>query len=366
MHPASARLLALWQQPLRALTLAPADWSAVLGAARRARCAGHLMVRLREAGLIPHLPEPVRGQFESVSVLVAERAAQLDRELEALAEALAPLAGEVLLLKGAAYQAQGLALAAGRIAGDVDLLVPRPRLARAETLLLGAGWMAQRLDGYDERYYREWSHELPPLRHPARSVEVDLHHALTPALAGGGIDEAAVLARAVPLGAFRVPDPRDQVLHCAVHAFKDTELDGRLRELMDFDLLVRAHGGPDPAGFSDALIERAIEIGGAPALRWAARYATAWLATPVAGLVEPPGLAARRERRRQWAVPVWRAWWMDRLMGAANLPGAVSRPAMPAQFARLLLQARYHRLRMPPARLLAHLAHKSGAHLRLR
>jgi hypothetical protein len=366
MHPASARLLALWQQPLRALTLAPADWSAVLGAARRARCAGHLMVRLREAGVIDRLPAPVRGQFDSVAVLVAERAAQLQRELDALAEALAPLTGEVLLLKGAAYQAQGLALAAGRIAGDVDLLVPRARLARAESLLLGAGWMAQRLDGYDERYYREWSHELPPLRHPARSLEVDLHHALTPALAGGGIDAAAVLAQSLPLGAFRVADPRDQVVHCAVHAFKDTELDGRLRELMDFDLLVRAHGGADPVAFSAALIARAIEIGGAPALRWAARYATAWLGTPVAALAEPPGLAARRLQRQQWAVPAWRAWWMDRLMAASNLPGAFSRPAAPAQLARLVLQARYHRLRMPPLRLLAHLAHKSGARLRLR
>ena len=366
MHPATAALLALWQQPLRALTLEPAAWSAVLGAARRARCAGHLMVRLREAGVIDRLPAPVRGQFESVSVLVAERAAQLRRELEALGEALAPLGGEVLLLKGAAYQAQGLPLAAGRIAGDVDLLVTRARLPRAESLLLGAGWMAQRLDGYDERYYREWSHELPPLRHPARSLEVDLHHALTPALAGGGLDEAAVLAQARRLEAFLVADPRDQVLHCAVHAFKDTELDGRLRELMDFDLLVRAHGGADPVAFSAALIERALEIGGASPLRWAARYATAWLGTPVAALAQPPGLAARRVQRRRWAVPSWRAWWMDRLMGASNLPGAISRPAAPAQLARLLLQARYHRLRMPPARLLAHLAHKSGARLRLR
>lgn len=360
MHPATAALLDAWRWPRLAAQAPAARWTTILGAARRARCAGHLAVRLAGAGVLDGLPAPVRGQFESAAVLLAQRRHLLRREITALERALEPLAGQVLLLKGAAYERAGLALAGGRMAGDVDLLVPARLLGDAEALLRGCGWAAPPLDPYDERYYREWSHELPPMRHPVRGFEVDLHHALTPALGGGSVDIEPVLARARPDGGFLLPDPADMVAHCALHAFKDTELDGRLRELMDFDLLVRELGAADPVTFSAVLLERADALG-APAgraLRWAARYATAWLGTPVGEGALPAALAARRRARRAWAPPPVRAWAMDALVGAAMLPGAVQAPALAQRLARLALLARYHVGRMPLRLLLPHLARK--------
>lgn len=360
MHPASAALLEAWRSPGAAAQAPAARWSTILGAARRARCAGHLAVRLAGAGVVDRLPAAVRGQFESAAVLLAQRRHLLRREIAALERALEPLAGQVLLLKGAAYERAGLALAGGRMAGDVDLLVPARLLGDAEALLRDRGWVAQPLDPYDERYYREWSHELPPMCDPARGFEVDLHHALTPALAGGAVDTASVLARARADGGFLLPDPVDLVAHCALHAFKDTELDGRLRELMDFDLLVREFGGADPVAFSALLLERADALG-APAgraVRWAARYAAAWLGTPVGEGALPAVLAARRRARRAWAPPPARAWAMDALVGAAMLPGAVQAPGMAQRLARLALLTRYHLGRMPLRLLLPHLARK--------
>ena len=50
----------------------------------------------------------------------------------------------------------------------------------AEQLLLHAGWSHMKADEYDQHYYREWMHELPPLQHKERGTVVDLHHGILP------------------------------------------------------------------------------------------------------------------------------------------------------------------------------------------
>jgi hypothetical protein len=365
MHPATLALLQAWRSPLAAASIPPAHWSTILGAARRARCAGHLAVRLGRAGVLADLPAPVRDQFASVAVVVAQRRHALRVQTAALERALAPLGEAVMLLKGAAYERAGLALAEARLPGDVDLLVSPEALDRAEALLRAGGWAAQPLDPYDERYYRAWSHELPPLRHPEGELEVDLHHALTPALGGDGVDTPAVFALARAAGGLCLPDGLDLAVHSALHAFKDTELDGRLRELMDFDLLVRELGAADPMAFSAALLARADALG-APAgraLRWAARYACAWLETPVAGHALPGESVARRRASRAWSLPALRSWAMDTLVPAAMLPGPAQAPSPAQRAARLALTVRYHLGRMPLRLLLPHLLHKARRRL---
>lgn len=365
MHPATKALLQAWRSPHDAAAMPPARWSMILGAARRARCAGHLAVRLERAGVLADLPAPVRDQFASVAVIVAQRRHALRVHTAALERTLAPLVGAVMLLKGAAYERAGLALAQARLPGDVDLLVPPEVIDRAEALLRAAGWTTQPLDPYDERYYRAWSHELPPLRHPEGDLELDLHHALTPALDGASVDAPAVFALARAAGGLLVPDGLDLVVHAALHAFKDTELDGRVRELMDVDLLVRELGAADPVGFSAALLERADALG-APAgraLRWAARYACAWLDTPMASRALPRDPAARRRAGRAWSLPPLRVWAMDALMPAAMLPGATQAPSPAQRAARLGLTVRYHLGRMPLRLLLPHLLHKARRRL---
>ena len=79
-------------------------------------------------------------------------------------------------MKGCAYLLAGLPHAEGRQFADVDLLVPESRLGEVEARLRDNGWQTAELTPYDERYYREWTHELPPLTHAERDVEVDLHH----------------------------------------------------------------------------------------------------------------------------------------------------------------------------------------------
>ncbi len=375
MHPATRALLDLYRDPARAAQLSGADWPALFGAMRRGRCMGPLGVRLRQAGVMASLPAPVQGQFETALMTAADRRHLLRWELAELARALAPLGAPVVALKGAAYELQGLPMAQGRTPADVDLLVARDQLVRAETLLKGAGWCAEPMDDYDERYYREWSHEIAPLRHPARRIEVDLHHAVTPSLKGAGVDTERLLAQARACGAFQVLAPADQVIHCALHTFKDSDLGGRLREVMDFDQLVRAFGADDAPAFSARLWARAGELGALRELGLAVRCARRWLGTPVAGsaAATAEGSAALSADVRPVVLadvrPVVPAddgprTLFDRLLDAAMLPGEYQQPGTAARGARLLMLMRYHLNRMPLSRLLPHLLRKSWQGLR--
>jgi hypothetical protein len=63
---------------------------------------------------------------------------------------------------------------------DVDVLVPRDRLADVEAALMLAGWASTNPSEYDQHYYRRWMHELPPLQHIRRQTVLDVHHAILP------------------------------------------------------------------------------------------------------------------------------------------------------------------------------------------
>ncbi|RXL80730.1 hypothetical protein EO238_31730, partial [Citrobacter sp. AAK_AS5] len=81
----------------------------------------------------------------------------------------------IVVLKGAAYAMARLPVADGRIFGDVDILVPHETLADVESALMLAGWASIHRDPYDQRYYRMWMHEIPPMRHLHRGTVIDVH-----------------------------------------------------------------------------------------------------------------------------------------------------------------------------------------------
>ena len=56
----------------------------------------------------------------------------------------------------------------------------RSDIRRAENALLNAGWEWVKSDPYDDFYYREHMHELPPLIHKSRDRMIDVHHTILP------------------------------------------------------------------------------------------------------------------------------------------------------------------------------------------
>src|SRR5690606_30867577 len=143
-----------------------------------------------------------------------------------------------------------------------------------EAALMLHGWTSTHHDAYDQRYYRTWMHELPPMQHIHRMTVIDVHHAILPETATCRPDPAKLMAAARPIEAsngLMTLAPVDMVLHSACHLFHESETDHGLRDLVDIDALLR-HFGTMP-DFWRHLPERARELELQRPLRYALRYA---------------------------------------------------------------------------------------------
>jgi len=273
----------------RCASFSEAHWDSLLRAARSARLLGVLEARTRRRGVDGGLPEIVARHLLAASVEARFRRSKVEYLLDTIGRQLAPLSGPLVLLKGSAYIAQQLEIADGRLPADVDLMVPRASLDKAEQALLSSGWVFQKNDTYDQHYYRAWSHELPPMHCVGQALELDLHHAILPPLGRLKPDTKALFDAAVPVAdtAFAVLCPVDQALHAAAHLFQDSDCFDCLRDLVDFDGLVREHSAADPPSFWSTLTERARLHGLGRPLWYAVAFSRAWLELPVPPQVVP-------------------------------------------------------------------------------
>jgi hypothetical protein len=324
-----ARVLA---DPAESGTLDVEGWTSLIAVARAEQLAGTLAHR------VLGLPMP-----EAAAAILAEARAAAEHsrraalwEAEMARRALAPLACPVVLLKGTAYVAAGLAAGQGRSIGDLDILVPREALDAVEAALLAHGWEWVKPDPYDDAYYRRWMHELPPLIHRERDRMIDVHHTILPLTAGPKPDAAAMISSSVALGnGQRVLSLADMIVHSSAHLFADGDLTGGLRNLWDIHCLLL---DVDEHGFKAAveLRERAWEHDLVAAVARALRLAHTVYGTPVDHvLAGKPQVSDRLLLRRLFARDDW---------------GRGTRP-----LTRFGFYVRGHVLRMPPPMLARHL-----------
>lgn len=329
------------------------DLDLVLRGLRRVRLLGRIAHRLYAGGPPAGLPPAARDQLDSALAMVEARERLARWELDRLGRALADGAlGPVVLMKGCAYLLARLPNAPGRLFADVDLLLAEDRLGAAERHLLQQGWIGAPLTPYDERYYRRWTHELPPLSHPEREVEVDLHHNVLMRTARLSPDARLLLSGARPVAGtrFSVLGPVDMTLHAMTHLLYGGEMDDALRELVDVNDLLRHFGATEP-GFWPGFWPRAKALDLARPAYYGLRYAGRLLGAPVPAEVLAESQAAAP------AAPLVAA--MDRLVPRALFPPHPDRPDSATAAARMLLYLRSHWVRMPPLLLARHLAYKA-------
>ena len=329
--------------------IAPRDWETLIRRGREADLLGTLADRLTERGMFDQVPDAPRAHLFSARVMGAAQEAAVRREAAEIGRALAQVDAPVILLKGAAYLLAGLPPSRGRLFSDVDILVPKPALPAVESALMLAGFATTHHHPYDQRYYRRWMHELPPMQHIKRLTILDVHHTIVPETARVRLQAAALFRAAVPLARqsrFCVLAPADMVLHSATHLFHNEELTHGLRDLVDLDALLR-HFAAD-ARFLDGLVERAAELDLGRPLWYALRWTSRLLRTPI-----PRDVVAAVDRYAPGA-PV--GWMMDALLSPALRPTATRAGT---RWARRALYVRGHWLKMPFPLLAWHLAVKS-------
>ncbi|PTT93051.1 hypothetical protein DBR42_00755 [Pelomonas sp. HMWF004] len=327
------------------------DWDLLVRQARHANLLGRLHHHLAAAGVA--VPERPARHLLSAATMAARQHLSVRYEVRALQQVLQPLSSPLVLLKGAAYVMAGLPAASGRVFADVDILIARQHLDEAESLLTLQGWSGDKVDAYDQRYYRRWMHELPPMQHLFRGTSLDVHHTILPPTSRSHVDAAALLRDSIELPAHPgvyVLAPVDMVLHSAAHLFHEGEPDNLLRDLSDLDLLMRHFSAAAP-DFWDRLTTRAESHGLQGPLRLALRYCQGVLGTPVPGAV--------LQRTSAQHSPRWGQKCLDFIYARVLRPMHASAADAWTAWCCRALYVRSHALRMPLPLLTYHLLHKA-------
>jgi hypothetical protein len=326
------------------------QWDALVRQARRTNLLPRVALAFDELGLLPQVPPAPRVHLEAARTLARAQADAVRREVAYIDRALAASGVPIVLLKGAAYLIAGLSAARGRVFADIDILVPRGALAAVEAALMLHGWATGKTTAYDQRYYRRWMHELPPLRHISRQTWLDVHHAILPITARLKPDSGKLLAASRPVAGeprLRVLAPVDMVLHSATHLFCNEDVGNSLRDLVDLDSLLREFASEE--NFWTRLTVRAGELDLTRPLYYALRYAVRILGTPIPAQVRHEAEIGR--------PPLLLRGLMDALFLQTLQPDRAADGL--ASLARGSLYVRAHWLRMPPLLLAQHLTIKA-------
>lgn len=328
------------------------QWDLLIRQGRRTKLLARLAFVLEEAGVANQVPAAPRLHLNSAQKLAKRQDASLRWEVACICNELSNAGVRVTLLKGAAYAMAKLPAARGRAFADIDIIVPKIQINQVESELMLHGWQGGHHDKYDQRYYRQWMHEIPPMCHVRRSTTIDVHHAIVPETARVKVNTPELLAAAVPLEGhpnLYVLQASDMLLHSATHLFHEGDFDKGLRDLFDLDALFRQFG--ETPDFWVKLVPRAVVLGLTRPLYYAVRYATSILGTPVPAFVVQAAEIGR--------PPFFAKQLMDACYFRALRPLHPSTASAANWIARFALYVRSHWIRMPLHLLAYHLGRKA-------
>jgi Uncharacterised nucleotidyltransferase len=351
MNNSSYPLLDALTDPEQLRELSLAEWNELIPQARHALLLGRLHALILQYDLLEILPEqPLNHTLSAYLASEKQRSTTL-WEVIKLGRALNSLDVPVVLLKGGAYIQAELSMSNGRLLSDIDILVPREELEDIEKNLHSRGWRSSKKDDYDDRYYREWMHEIPPLKHITRGSFLDVHHTILPPTAKykPAPEKLLEAAREISPGIYTL-GPVDMVIHSATHLFHEGDFDHGLRDILDLHGLLN-HFGESETGFWDELVPRALELDLINPLYYALHYCSLILETNI-----PEVVLQQAEKGKPNPLM---SWVMDWLFMRALRPDHPSCDLPFTGLARWLLYIRSHYLRMPLRLLIPHLIRKA-------
>ncbi|MFO1433553.1 MAG: nucleotidyltransferase family protein [Candidatus Competibacteraceae bacterium] len=275
------------------LPVTPAEWQHVLRLSST-----HLVTPLlhwvaRTQGYLSSLPPNVVAFLEAVYTLNRDRNRQCLDQLAHLTQALNGIGVQPVLLKGAATLVSDLYPTLGeRMIGDIDVLIPAPRLPDILERLADAGYRRMGTGGAlpKAKDFAGFSgHHYPRIDSPDWPVGVELHICLVDSSAARLLSAEEIFQDAKPLswrgGEVLLPSPTHFVMHNVIHAFvKDFSFLGwlSLRQLFEF---VHANQIYGERVDWNAVVQRFHELGYRKALSEYTAFANAYLGFP-----PPPGL----------------------------------------------------------------------------
>ncbi|MCB1667780.1 MAG: nucleotidyltransferase family protein [Porticoccaceae bacterium] len=343
-------LVSVLKAPSLCEALSSRQWELLVRQARSSNLLAHLYHTTR--GFSSNVPVEALAHMEAAEVVSRHQRNAVLNEIHLLKAIMDEVGTRLVLLKGSAYIAAGLAVANGRLLSDIDILINKNLLPQAEKALALNGWFSIHHDRYDDRYYRKWMHEIPPLVQVKRQTNLDVHHTILPPTARYKPDPDKLfnqLTATSQQGVFTL-SPQDIVIHSATHLFHEGEFNHGLRDLVDISELIKEFSQDNP-DFCENLPARARELDLSRPLFYAFRYAISILDAPIsetaykmASVEKPNGLTLA---------------FMDFIFDRALTPHHSSCNKTLSGLSRWILYIRSHYLRMPTHLLIPHLIRKA-------
>jgi len=344
-------LIDLFVKPETVNEITLSDWDLLIRQARQAGVLARLAIFLDELNLLNTVYEQPRNHLISSQIYSQQFSRSLEWEVLCIKKALDKKDIPLILLKGAAYMENNLNVAKGRLFSDVDILVEKTKLTKVEVLLVTEGWMPTIFNEYDQNYYRQWMHEIPPLKHTQRNTTIDVHHNIIPITTKYSPDSDLLLSNIIKIKDkdIWVLNYESQVIHSAVHLFHEGEFKNGFRDLLDLHLLIVDFS--KQKDFWKKLVIRSRELEQQIPLLLALRYSSLFFKTPIPDTVFH---AVKQEAK----VGFFKIRYLDFLFKRALMPDHSSCNDGWTGFARWLLYIRSHFLRMPLYLLIPHLFRK--------
>lgn len=324
-------------------------WEDLIHVLREADLLGTLCHLAERRGVLSAYSTYARRHLVATKVYSQRQARQVEYECQLIHRRLMEAGIKPVFLKGAGYTLRNTPNSFGRIYADIDVLVAKEKIEAAQAVLRQDAWYSPPISDYDERYYRRWAHELPPMKHLTRRTVLDLHHNIVPPVGGRAPNIKYLLKDVVTTesGLLVLSTPA-MTLHSLVHLLNNEDLSSGFRDLIDLYLILNKFGD---APFWQALLSLAEDTGFMPELAYG-----------VALLERVLGYEAPREVQRVLVERSGRAadsLVINRVLAPALRP---HHPLVCDRAARWAIQMAYirgHWIKMPFHILVGHLSMKA-------
>lgn len=270
--------------PKSALVFTPKQWQQLVLVLRNQQLLACYSSTFKKAGVFNEIPTQTQRHFLNADVLSDNHRNQVFFEASELKRELGDRYKYLIFLKGAGYTLSGAQVGDTRIYNDIDILTDKGAIDGIEKRLCLFGWISEELTEHDDKYYRKWTHEIPPLRHGKRGTIIDLHHNIVPIISGRHLDADKFASNSITTeDGHQILTFAAMTLHSLIHLFFNEDVKKGYRDLIDIHILMTNHS---QSGYWQTLLSSAKETGFQLELFLACRYVSKILKTEIPPFVQ--------------------------------------------------------------------------------
>jgi len=222
------------------------EWEIIIHVLREINLLAACYFRLEAEDKLTLLPLFALKHMKSAAVYSSRQSEQVIFESKLLQKILDDKDIHAVFLKGASYTLRKSRNSKGRVYSDIDLLVKKNDISKAETSLEKHAWRTKKVSEYDNNYYREWSHEIPPMFNIHRGTVLDLHHNILLPISGREVNVELLIENCQSIdGGYTVLGFAATILHSIVHLIINEDVSNGYRDILDITTLIKENDSPE-------------------------------------------------------------------------------------------------------------------------